>query len=61
MHAEFTPPVERLAFPLLRNEERNLPEIWPEPLPVVTQVLMRCNTVEEVAANLPDIEVIPTV
>ena len=60
VQAEFTPPVERLAFPLLRDDECNLPEIWPEPLPVVVQALTRYQSVEEVAANLPDIEMMPT-
>lgn len=56
VQAEFTPPVEQLAFPVLRDDERDLPEIWPEPLPVVVQVLTLCKSVEIVAANLPDVE-----
>jgi transglutaminase-like putative cysteine protease len=59
VQAEFTPPHEKLALPVLREGERDLPEIWPEPLPVVTQVLTLCQSVEEVAANLPDIEMLP--
>ena len=60
VQAQFTPPVERLAFPLLRDDERDLPEIWPEPLPVVVQTLTRYRAVEEVAANLPDVEIMHT-
>jgi len=60
VQAEFTPPVERLAFPVLRDDECHLPEIWPEPLPVVVQALTQYKSVEEVAANLPDIEMMPT-
>lgn len=56
--AEFTPPTERLAFPILTEGEADLPEIWPEPLPMVIQVLQRSKTYEEVAANLPDIGLI---
>ena len=56
--AAFMPPVERLAFPLALPTERDLPEIWPEPLPVVVETLTRNVTVEQVYARLPDIEVI---
>ncbi len=52
--AEFRPPYETLAFPIREAEERDLPEIWPEPLASVTDVLERCNDVGEVHANLPD-------
>lgn len=55
VQAEFMPPVERLAFPV-RDDECDLPEIWPEPLPLVVRALTQCKTVEEVAANLPDVE-----
>jgi transglutaminase-like putative cysteine protease len=54
--AQFTPPLERLAFPILRKEERDLPEIWPEPLPVVVAALAEHATVRQVFENLPDIE-----
>jgi transglutaminase-like putative cysteine protease len=56
--AVFSPPVERLAFPILSKEERDLPEIWAEPLPLIVEVLGKYRSVEEVAENLPDIEVI---
>lgn len=54
--AQFCPPKEVLAFPILDARERDLPEIWPEPLPVVVSVLERCETYAEVLDNLPDIE-----
>lgn len=54
--ADFCPPKEQLAFPILAEEERDLPEIWPEPLPVVVRVLTEFQTVQEVYDNLPDIE-----
>ena len=57
--AAFTPPIERLAFPSLTKGAILLPEIWPEPLPMVVAALTHCTTVEQVAENLPDIEVIP--
>jgi len=55
--AAFCPPREQLAFPILRKEERDLPEIWPEPLPVVIAALTGFETVQQVMENLPDIEV----
>jgi len=55
VNALFDPPEEYLAFATNDPEEAMLPEIWTEPLPVVTQVLESCNTYEEVIANIPDI------
>lgn len=57
--AQFCPPVERLAFSANDKLEADLPEIWPEPLPVVVNVLTRYATWEEVFNNLPDVELIP--
>jgi transglutaminase-like putative cysteine protease len=54
--SEFCPPVEKLAFPIVTAGEADLPEIWAEPLPVVSDVLNKSNTYQEVADNLPDIE-----
>jgi transglutaminase-like putative cysteine protease len=54
--AEFCPPTEKLAFPLLNPQEQDLPGIFAEPLPVVAQVLESSATVEAVYTNLPDIE-----
>lgn len=56
--ADFNPPEEILAFRIIEESERDLPEIWPEPLPVVVNALTRNRTVEEVYKNLPDIELI---
>ena len=57
--AAFTPPREQLAFPVLAPEERDLPEIWAEPLPQVVASLTGHSTVQDVAANLPDITLLP--
>lgn len=54
--AEFCPPIEKLAFPIIKKEEADLPEIWSEPLAVVIQALTQNNTVQAVAENLPDVE-----
>jgi hypothetical protein len=37
-----------------------LPEIWAEPLQVVVEALTRHATVQEVAANLPDVDLMPS-
>lgn len=54
--AEFRPPLERLAFPVVDVAERDFPEIFAEPLPLVIEALTGSITVEEVYANLPDAE-----
>jgi transglutaminase-like putative cysteine protease len=57
--AEFCPPIEKLAFPIVDPGERDLPEIWPEPLAVVVKVLRESKTYEQVYQNLPDVELLP--
>lgn len=54
VQTEFTPPVERLAFPILLPGEKNLPEIYAEPLPVVVEVLRSQKTWDAVLRHLPD-------
>jgi len=56
--ARFCPPREALAFPIRHPMERDLPEIWSEPLSVVVEVLERYDTYAEVLANLPDVELV---
>ena len=56
--ASFVPPKEKLAFPIIIEGEADLPEIWPEPLPQVVKVLKMSTSFQEVAENLPDIEII---
>lgn len=58
--AEFCPPIERLAFPILSAGEVDLLEIWAEPLTIVVSVLEQHNSYIDVANHLPDIEVINT-
>jgi hypothetical protein len=50
------PSTEKQAFLLLNPHEQDLPGIFAEPLPVVVNVLETCETVEQVYANLPDVE-----
>lgn len=56
--AQFTPPVERLAFPIREPQERDLPEIWAEPLPSVVAVLTSQPGYAAVLRNLPDVPLI---
>jgi len=56
--AQFTPPVERLAFHVHLAGEADLPEIWPDPLPVVIKTLRSYYAWHELWENLPDIELL---
>lgn len=56
--AEFTPPREKFAFPIVIEGEADLFEIWPEPLPIVIRALEKFVCYQEVAENLLDIELI---
>jgi transglutaminase-like putative cysteine protease len=56
VNAQFHPPGEALAFSIIEPQERDLPEIWAEPLAVVVDVLERYDTFDQVLANLPDVE-----
>ncbi|MBU1231308.1 MAG: transglutaminase family protein [Proteobacteria bacterium] len=58
VNCEFTPPIEKLAFPIRHINESDFREIWPEPLPIVVKILTECKTVEQVYQNLPDIEIV---
>jgi transglutaminase-like putative cysteine protease len=55
VNAQFTPPIEQLAFPIVTEGEADLPEIWAEPLPLVVGVLNKAQSYKDVASNLPDI------
>ncbi len=54
--AQFTPPVERLAFPVMRPGECDLPGVLAEPLAVVVQALRTHPTSDGLWAQLPDLE-----
>lgn len=54
--AQFTPPIEQLAFHPRLAGEADLPEIWPDPLPIVIQALRSHRTWDAYWKNLPDIE-----
>ena len=53
--AQFTPPVERLAFGVRHPGEADLPEVWADPLPVVVEALRFHASWEALADDLPDV------
>ena len=53
--ADFCPPLEKLAFPIVHAFEQDLPGIRAEPLPTVVKALTEHQTVDQVYDNLPDI------
>lgn len=55
--AQFAPPVERLAFSIIAPGEVDLPEIWPQPLPIVVAALRAHHTTDTLAEHLPDVDV----
>lgn len=57
--AQFCPPIEKLAFSAVAAQERDFPEIWHAPLPLVVKALTENKTVAQVFANLPDAEAMP--
>lgn len=59
VQAQFTPPRESLAFALQDAQERDLPEIWAEPLALVIRALQAHDDVVAVGRNLPDIPLLP--
>jgi transglutaminase-like putative cysteine protease len=52
--AQFTPPVERLAFRPTLPQERNFPPILPDPLPIVIHSLRTYRTWDDLYRHLPD-------
>lgn len=60
VNAQFTPPLEQLAFPLPSVPpiagELDLPTIYSDPLPQVVRVLRTYTTYDAVSDNLPDWE-----
>ena len=57
VNAQFSPPQEQLAFSTGDKLEGDLQGIWPEPLPIVTQVLEQQSSCMGVYENLPDVDV----
>ena len=53
--AEFSPPVEKLAYSVVSSGEFDFPEIYSEPLPIVVDALQQYETYQALSDNLPDI------
>lgn len=53
--AQFTPPMERLAFALRVPGEVDLPGLVDKPLPIVVETLTQHVSVSEICAHLPDL------
>ncbi len=53
--AQFTPPIEQLAFSLQSPDEADFPAILPEPLPQVVEALQTYPTWDSLLENLPDL------
>jgi transglutaminase-like putative cysteine protease len=58
INAQFTPPVEQLAFSTNAAGEADLPEIWTDPLPAVVNALRAHVTTDTLSRNLPDVEIL---
>jgi transglutaminase-like putative cysteine protease len=57
INAQFTPPIERLAYQIRLPEEADLEGIYSAPLPIVIQVLHTYKAWDEVLINLPDLPI----
>lgn len=55
--AQFAPPAEQLAFAIRLPGEADLPEIWPDPLPVVVDALRAASSADDLWHNLPDVAI----
>ncbi|NJK74629.1 MAG: transglutaminase family protein [Microcoleus sp. SU_5_6] len=55
VNAQFTPPIEQLAFKIQFSEEADFKTILSEPLPIVVGALQTCSKWDEMLLNLPDI------
>ncbi|MBI5607010.1 MAG: transglutaminase family protein [Deltaproteobacteria bacterium] len=56
--AQFSPPLEKLAFLPKAEGEFDFPEIWPDPTDIVVECLKKFEGWESVEKNLPDISLI---
>ena len=55
INAQFTPPIEQLAYTIQIPGEAEFQNIFSEPLAVVVQALKSHRTLDELRSNLPDI------
>lgn len=58
--AQFTPPIERLAFRIREPGEADVPGLFADPLPVVVAALTSHSTCDDLCQNLPDLDLSTT-
>ncbi len=58
--AQFTPPIEQLAFRIRAPGEANVPALFADPLPVIVAALRSHSTMAELWNNLPDLDLSTT-
>ncbi|WP_269479043.1 transglutaminase-like domain-containing protein [Methanococcoides burtonii] len=58
VNAQYVPPDEMLAYEIKVEGEADLPEIWPDSLPVIVDLLTKYDNYEDVWENLSDIPLI---
>ncbi len=56
INAQYTPPLEQLAFPINVAGEADVEGYWVEPMEEVIEVLEKYKTYDDVFNNLPDIQ-----
>ena len=56
VNTSFTPPVESIAYPVLTDNEFDIPVIYSYPIRVVIEAMRNSRSAEELAVNLPDTE-----
>ena len=56
VNAQFTPPVEQLAYSISISGELDLPNFYADPLPVVVEALRGFDTADALWEVLPDVE-----
>ena len=57
VNAQFTPPLEQLAFSTSSLGEFDFPEVWAQPLPPIVEALQRHSDVKSLAECLPDLTI----
>jgi transglutaminase-like putative cysteine protease len=61
INAQFTPPVEQLAFSVQIDGEIDFPVLLHDPLPVIIEVLRQYKSKDELWDNLPDTKIYQTI
>lgn len=59
VNAQFSPPQEQLAFAIIHPQEADLVKNWSEPMPEVIAAMRAAGNSQQLAENLPDVEVLP--